>query len=67
MVVKRIIANIAAPDVKAAQGFYGDILGLDLVMDHGWIVTFAAHDRGATTSEHRDARRIRNPRPGFVD
>jgi len=42
MVVRRIIANIAAPDVKAAQGFYGDILGLDLVMDHGWIVTFAA-------------------------
>lgn len=42
MVVKRIIANIAAPDVKAAQAFYGDILGLDLVMDHGWIVTFAA-------------------------
>jgi catechol 2,3-dioxygenase-like lactoylglutathione lyase family enzyme len=42
MVVRRIIANIAAPDVKAAQAFYGDILGLDLVMDHGWIVTFAA-------------------------
>jgi len=42
MVVKRIIANIATPDVKAAQAFYGDILGLDLVMDHGWIVTFAA-------------------------
>lgn len=42
MVVKRIIANISTPDVEAAQAFYGDILGLDLVMDHGWIVTFAA-------------------------
>ncbi|MEH3109185.1 MAG: VOC family protein [Agrobacterium cavarae] len=42
MVVRRIIANIAAPDVKAAHAFYGDILGLDLAMDHGWIVTFAA-------------------------
>jgi len=42
MVVKRIVANIAAADVKAAKAFYGDILGLDLVMDHGWIVTFAA-------------------------
>ncbi|MEH3092095.1 MAG: VOC family protein [Agrobacterium cavarae] len=42
MVVKRIIANIATSDVKVAQAFYGDILGLDLVMDHGWIVTFAA-------------------------
>jgi catechol 2,3-dioxygenase-like lactoylglutathione lyase family enzyme len=22
--------------------FYGDILGLDVVMDHGWLVTFAS-------------------------
>ncbi len=42
MVVKRIVANIAAPDVKTAQAFYRDILGLDLIMDHGWIATFAA-------------------------
>lgn len=42
MVVKRIIANIAAPDPDAARTFYGDILGLEAVMDHGWIVTFAA-------------------------
>ncbi|WP_339913910.1 VOC family protein [uncultured Brevundimonas sp.] len=42
MVVKRIVANIAAPDPEAARAFYGDILGLDPVMDHGWIVTFGA-------------------------
>jgi catechol 2,3-dioxygenase-like lactoylglutathione lyase family enzyme len=28
-----------------ARSFYGDILGLDVVMDHGWIVTFASHDK----------------------
>ena len=41
MAVKRIVANIATGDMCAAQGFYGDILGMELVMDHGWIVTYA--------------------------
>ncbi|MDB5525571.1 MAG: putative enzyme related to lactoylglutathione lyase [Rhizobium sp.] len=41
MAVLRIVADIATPDPKAAKAFYGDILGLDLVMDHGWIVTYA--------------------------
>jgi len=40
MAVRRIITNIAAGDLSLAQRFYGDILGLDLVMDHGWIVTY---------------------------
>ncbi|KAA0077002.1 VOC family protein [Tardiphaga sp. P9-11] len=42
MAVKRIVANIAAPQPEVARTFYGEILGLDLVMNHGWIVTFAA-------------------------
>lgn len=42
MAVKRIIANIAAPRADAARTFYSDILGLEVVMDHGWIVTYAA-------------------------
>jgi catechol 2,3-dioxygenase-like lactoylglutathione lyase family enzyme len=41
MRVKRIVANIAAVDVAKAKAFYGDFLGLDVVMDHGWIVTYA--------------------------
>ncbi|MEJ5022304.1 VOC family protein [Ochrobactrum vermis] len=42
MTVRRIVANIAAADLAAAKRFYGDVLGLDVVMDHGWIVTYAA-------------------------
>jgi catechol 2,3-dioxygenase-like lactoylglutathione lyase family enzyme len=42
MIVKRIVANIAAPDVARAKAFYADVLGLDLVMDLGWIATYAA-------------------------
>ena len=42
MMVKRIVTNIASTDVSKAKQFYVDILGLDIVMDQGWIATFAA-------------------------
>jgi catechol 2,3-dioxygenase-like lactoylglutathione lyase family enzyme len=42
MTVRRIVPNLAAPDPTAARVFYGDLLGLEIVMDHGWIVTFAS-------------------------
>jgi catechol 2,3-dioxygenase-like lactoylglutathione lyase family enzyme len=42
MTVKRIVANIAAEQVNAGRAFYGDILGMKVVMDLGWILTFAS-------------------------
>ena len=42
MAVKRIVPNIATDRVEDAKAFYCEILGLKLVMDHGWILTFAA-------------------------
>ncbi|MFD2265098.1 VOC family protein [Lacibacterium aquatile] len=45
MIVKRIVANLAAPEPARAREFYGEILGLDLVMDHGWILTFGNDER----------------------
>ncbi|WP_296747090.1 VOC family protein [Mesorhizobium sp.] len=42
MVVRRIIANIEARDIAAAKRFYHDVLGLDLLMDHGWIATYGS-------------------------
>lgn len=44
MTVKRIVANIATLDAAKAQAFYGDLLGMDIAMDHGWIVTFASEE-----------------------
>lgn len=41
MTVRRIVANIATPDPGKADAFYRGLLGLEIVMDHGWIVTFA--------------------------
>jgi catechol 2,3-dioxygenase-like lactoylglutathione lyase family enzyme len=40
MQVKRIVANIATRDVDAARHFYGEVLGLEQLMDHGWLVTY---------------------------
>ena len=46
MKVKRIVANIETADPGAVAGFYRDVLGLDLLMDHGWIATYGSD--GAT-------------------
>lgn len=40
MQVKRIVTNVATPDLSAAKRFYGEALGLDILMDHGWIATY---------------------------
>ncbi len=42
MKVKRIVADIATQDISAAKSFYQDVLGLDLLMDHGWIATYGS-------------------------
>jgi uncharacterized glyoxalase superfamily protein PhnB len=42
MTVLRIVANLQADDPEAGRPFYGSLLGLDVVMDHGWILTFGA-------------------------
>ncbi|MGM9474911.1 VOC family protein [Pedobacter sp. GSP4] len=38
--VKRIVFNIDTPKIADAAAFYKDILGLDVMMDHGWIATY---------------------------
>ncbi|RWI24865.1 MAG: glyoxalase [Mesorhizobium sp.] len=40
--VRRIVANIATPDIAAAKRFYQEVLGLDLLMDMGWIATYGS-------------------------
>ena len=45
MKVRRIVANIATPDPVAADAFYRDLLGLELLMDHGWLRTFGSAEK----------------------
>ncbi|WP_139418923.1 VOC family protein [Chryseobacterium mulctrae] len=42
--VKRIVANIKTEDLSKADIFYNDILGLEILMNHGWIKTFGNHE-----------------------
>jgi catechol 2,3-dioxygenase-like lactoylglutathione lyase family enzyme len=36
------VPNLHEPEPGAGRAFYEDVLGLELVMDQGWIVTYAA-------------------------
>jgi catechol 2,3-dioxygenase-like lactoylglutathione lyase family enzyme len=45
MTVRRIVANIGASNVGAAKRFYQDVLGLDLLMDMGWIATYGSDEQ----------------------
>jgi catechol 2,3-dioxygenase-like lactoylglutathione lyase family enzyme len=42
MTVRRIVANLAATDPADLCDFYRQLLDLEVVMDHGWIVTLAS-------------------------
>lgn len=45
MTVKRIVANIATGDIATAKRFYHDVLGLDVLMDLGWIATYGSSEK----------------------
>lgn len=40
--VKRIVANLATSEIGLLQEFYTSLFGLELIMDHGWLVTLGA-------------------------
>ncbi len=42
MNVRRIVAIVETPDPSRAVAFYRDLLGLEVLMDQGWIVTLGA-------------------------
>jgi catechol 2,3-dioxygenase-like lactoylglutathione lyase family enzyme len=43
--VKRIVADVATSDPKAARRFYRDVLGLEVLMDLDWIVTYGSREK----------------------
>lgn len=47
MKVKRIVPNIDTRDVSAAKPFCGNVLGLDVLMDHGWVATYGSDERAS--------------------
>ena len=47
MVIRRIVADLATDDIAATRAFYVDLLGMEVVMDQGWIVTLSSKASGA--------------------
>ncbi len=45
MSVQRVVPDLLSRSLEDAKGFYGRVLGLEPVMDHGWIVTLADPNR----------------------
>ncbi|MEM8947790.1 MAG: VOC family protein [Pseudomonadota bacterium] len=42
MSVRRVVPDVRMDRPEEARAFYQDILGLTVVMDQGWIITFAS-------------------------
>ena len=42
MKVKRIVSNVATSDLDKASAFYEKVLGLEVLMDLGWIRTYGS-------------------------
>ncbi len=42
MSIRRIVPDIASPDPAGGREFFTDVLGLEPVMDLGWVVTYAS-------------------------
>lgn len=45
--VRRVVPDLHGQDPAASEEFYEGVLGLEVAMDQGWIVTFVAPDNPA--------------------
>ncbi|HET9679905.1 MAG TPA: VOC family protein [Gammaproteobacteria bacterium] len=45
MKVKRIVSNTKTSDPEGLASFYQNILGFDVLMDHGWLKTFGSQEK----------------------
>ena len=43
--VRRIVTDLAGSDLAASAAFYRNLLGLEVVMDHGWVVALTPSGR----------------------
>jgi|GEM_PF-979885 len=55
MKVRRIVLDIATDQFDAVDKFHRELLGLELVMDHGWLRTYAS---GVKNEEQAFFRRL---------
>lgn len=61
MELKRAVPILTVADVAAAAAEYASLLGLEVVMDHGWIVTLGSAHGPQFSVMSRDATAPCNP------
>ena len=66
MKVKRITSNTVTSDLKKAAAFYGDILGLELIMDLGWFHTYGSDAKMTVQVSFGSEGSLRDCSPGFI-
>jgi catechol 2,3-dioxygenase-like lactoylglutathione lyase family enzyme len=44
MAIRRVVPNLMTDQVEASRDFYVEVLGFDVGMDMGWIVTLVSRD-----------------------
>ena len=66
MKIKRIVSNVETAHVEKANAFYHDILGLRLVMDHGWIRTYGSDDKDDCSGQFCLRRWVWHTCSGYV-
>jgi catechol 2,3-dioxygenase-like lactoylglutathione lyase family enzyme len=65
MTIRRVVPNIESVDPAASRVCYVDVLGFEVAMDMGWIVTFASpENRTAQISVVRPDESL--PQPDFT-
>jgi catechol 2,3-dioxygenase-like lactoylglutathione lyase family enzyme len=65
MKVLRIVADLPATDPAALAAFYRDLLGLDLLMDQGFIATVGSADRAPVQLSLASEGGSGTPRPAI--
>lgn len=61
MRVERVVPNLTVPDLPAAVREYSAVLGLRILMDHGWIVTLGDDEGHQLSVMTQDASAPVNP------
>lgn len=68
MRIQRIVPDLTVTDLPNAVREHREVLGMEVVMDHGWIVTLRGHDGHQLSLMTSDASASVNPDVSvFVD
>lgn len=68
MSIERIVPDLSVTDLRRSVDEYAAVFGLDVVMDHGWIVTLADAEGRQLSLLSADATALENPTASvFVD